>query len=47
MGDRVRFVLVGIITVLICGIMIYASFTPVVDLSPRAVAFMEREIGIP
>jgi len=42
-----RAVLAGIITVLICGILIYASFTPLVDLSPRAVAFIERETGIP
>ncbi len=45
MGDRVRFVLVGIITALICGIMIYASFIPLADLSPRAVALIERAIG--
>jgi len=34
MRYRPRLVLIGLITALICGIMIYASFTPLLDLSP-------------
>jgi len=44
MSNRARAVLVGGITALICGIMIYAVFTPLLDLSPHAVAFFKRAI---
>jgi hypothetical protein len=47
MSDRGRAIAVGVITALICGILISAAFTPLIDLSPRAVARIERAIGFP
>jgi len=45
MTARTRTLVLGIVTALICGILIYASFMPLADLSPRAVAFIDRQIG--
>lgn len=45
-GDRLRLFLIGIITASVCGLMIYASFFQLVDLSPRSVALIEHATGI-